>query len=250
MRLLEVVGVSKWFGGLSAVNNCSLSVEKGEVHALIGPNGAGKTTLISLVSGLLFPEKGRILFQGRDVTHLPDWRRASLGIGRTFQIVNLFPSWTVLQNLVLAIMARDGHGFRFWKPVVSERHLFQRAEVLASFLGLEERLEVPVAALPHGERRTVEIAMALATSPRLLLLDEPLAGLSPQESVHVVQAIRKVAKETTVLLVEHDMEAVFQLAHRVTVMAYGTILLTGSPPEVQASKEVQQVYLGEHEPFA
>ncbi|MCS6867756.1 ABC transporter ATP-binding protein [Thermus sp.] len=250
MSLLDVRGITKRFGGLLAVYRLDLDVREGEVHALIGPNGAGKSTLVSLISGLLQPDGGEIWLDGRNITRLPPWKRFHLGLGRTFQIVNIFPGRTVQENLVIALLGRHKQGGDLWRPVASRGHILREAEELASFFGLEERFGEKVDVLSHGERRLVELALALAGRSRLLLLDEPLAGLGAEEAERVKAAVRRIAREASVLLVEHDMDAVFQLAHRISVMVYGSLLATGSPEEVRSNPQVQQAYLGEYEPLA
>ncbi|RDI94956.1 ABC transporter ATP-binding protein [Meiothermus sp. QL-1] len=245
MRLLEVEGLTKRFGGLLAVNGCSLWVEAGEVHALIGPNGAGKTTLINLISGTLRPSQGRIFFEGQEITRTPAHERVHRGLARTFQITNLFRNYTVRTNLELAVQARSGSSFRFFQPVSRERALTEEALEVARRVGLEKRFEEVVGKLSHGEQRALEVAMALASRPKLLLLDEPTAGMGFEESERMVELIASLAREFTILLVEHDMQAVFRLAKRISVLVYGQVIATGTPEEIRANPEVHRAYLGD-----
>jgi branched-chain amino acid transport system ATP-binding protein len=245
MSLLELVGLSRHFGGLLAVNNCSLSVAPGEIHALIGPNGAGKTTLINLITGVLKPSGGRVRFQGEDITHLPAHLRVHRGLARTFQITNLFKNYTVRTNLELAVQARSGSSFRFWQPVAREKHLTEAALAVAEQIGLAQRFEVVVGQLSHGEQRALEVGLALASRPKLLLLDEPMAGMGLEESEKMVELIARLAQQHSILLVEHDMGAVFRLAQRISVLVYGQVIASGSPAEIRANPEVHKAYLGE-----
>jgi branched-chain amino acid transport system ATP-binding protein len=245
MSLLELVGLSRHFGGLLAVNNCSLSVAPGEIHALIGPNGAGKTTLINLITGVLKPSSGQVRFQGEDITHLPAHTRVHRGLARTFQITNLFKNYTVRTNLELAVQACSGSSFRFWQPVAREKHLTEAALAVAEQIGLAQRFEVVVGQLSHGEQRALEVGLALASRPKLLLLDEPMAGMGLEESEKMVELIARLARKHTILLVEHDMGAVFRLAQRISVLVYGQVIASGSPAEIRANPEVHKAYLGE-----
>jgi branched-chain amino acid transport system ATP-binding protein len=245
--LLAVDGLSKRFGGIVASHEIALEVGADELHAVIGPNGAGKTTLIGQVAGELRSDAGTIRFAGQDVTALPVHRRSRLGLARSFQITSLFPEFTALDNVALAVQAHAGHSFRFWRDARREETLRAPARVALARLGLETRAEVPVAALSHGERRQLEIAMALATSPRLLLLDEPTAGMGPEESARMVATLRELKREFAILLIEHDMEAVFALADRITVLVYGRVIASGAPHAIRADPEVRRAYLGEQE---
>ena len=247
MSLLAVTGLVKRFGGLTATDGVDLTVEPGEVHAVIGPNGAGKTTLINQLSGELRPDAGTIRLDGVDVTALPVHRRALLGLGRSFQITSVFPDFTVLVNVVLAVQAHAGHSFSFWRPVLSETALTQRARVAIDQVGLTARTDVPVAALAHGERRQLEMAMTLATAPKVLLLDEPMAGMSLAESERLVTLLRSLKKQYGILLVEHDMDAVFKLADRISVLVYGRVLACGDPESIRNNPDVRTAYLGEHD---
>jgi len=245
--LLEIEELTKRFGGVIASDSISLCVPKGELHAIIGPNGAGKTTLIGQLAGEIAPDAGRIHFEGRDVTALPTDRRSQLGLARSFQITSLFLDFTVLDNVALAVQAHAGHSFRFWRDARSESQLRAPARAALARVGLAGRADVVVSNLSHGEHRQLEIAMALATRPRMLLLDEPMAGMGPDESARMVKTLRELKRELTILLIEHDMEAVFALADRITVLVYGRIIASGTPEAIRANAEVRQAYLGEQE---
>jgi branched-chain amino acid transport system ATP-binding protein len=246
--LLEIDGLSRRFGGVVAADAITLGIVPGEVHAVIGPNGAGKTTLIGLIAGEIAPQAGNICFDGNDITRLPVYRRNRLGLARSFQITSLFSDLTALDNVALAVQAHRGHSFRFWRDARGEDDLRQPALAALTRVGLAERAAVRVAKLSHGEHRQLEIAMALATEPRLLLLDEPMAGMGPDESVRMVQMLRALKGSMTIVLIEHDMEAVFALADRLTVLVYGRIIASGDPAAVRADAAVRQAYLGEKEP--
>jgi branched-chain amino acid transport system ATP-binding protein len=245
--LLDVERLTKHFGGIVASDQFSLAVPPGELHAIIGPNGAGKTTLIAQLAGELAPDAGRIRFAGHDITNLPGWRRSQLGLARSFQITSLFLDFTALDNVAMAVQAHAGHSFHFWRPARAERELREPAQAALARVGLAARADVLVSSLSHGEHRQLEIAMALATRPRMLLLDEPMAGMGPDESGRMVEMLRALKRELTILLIEHDMEAVFALADRITVLVYGRIIASGSPAEIRADPEVRQAYLGEQE---
>jgi branched-chain amino acid transport system ATP-binding protein len=245
--LLEIEGLTKRFGGVIASDAISLGVPKGELHAIIGPNGAGKTTLIGQLAGEIAPDAGHIRFEGHDVTALPTYRRSQLGLARSFQITSLFLDFTALDNVALAVQAHAGHSFHFWRAARSEADLRAPAHAALARVGLANRGDVLVSNLSHGEHRQLEIAMALATSPRMLLLDEPMAGMGPEESARMVRTLRELKRELTILLIEHDMEAVFALADRITVLVYGRIIASGAPEAIRANAEVRQAYLGEQE---
>ncbi|MBI5717224.1 MAG: ABC transporter ATP-binding protein [Burkholderiales bacterium] len=245
MSRLEVRGLVKRFGGLLATDHLDLTLEPGEIHAVIGPNGAGKTTLINQLSGDLLPDEGRIAYDGRDLTREPPHRRALAGIGRSYQITSVFPEFSVLQNVALAVQSHAGHSFRFWRAAMDEAQLVQPARAALEQVGMAEMAARPVAALSHGQRRQLEIAMTLATGAKLLLLDEPMAGMSHVESEGVVALLRRLKGRYTVLLVEHDMDAVFALADRITVLVYGQPIASGTPDEIRASTEVREAYLGD-----
>ena len=245
--LLQIEGLAKRFGGVVASDNITLAVPPGELHAIIGPNGAGKTTLIGQLTGEMIPDAGRIRFGGTDITRLPTYRRSMLGLARSFQITSLFQDFTALDNVALAVQAHAGHSFRFWRNARSESQLREPAGKALARVGLAARADTLVANMSHGEHRQLEIAMALATDPRMLLLDEPMAGMGPEESQRMVAILRELKGELTILLVEHDMEAVFALADRITVLVYGRVIASGAPAEVRANEEVRRAYLGEQE---
>jgi len=245
--MLKVEGLVKRFGGLAATDHLSLEVAEGALHALIGPNGAGKTTLIGQLTGELEPDSGRILFQGRDVTRLAVHKRAHLGLARSFQITSVFPSFTALDNVALAVQAHAGHSFRFWRDAGRDPGLAAPARAVLERVGLGPRADTPADALAHGEKRQLELAMALATNPKLLLLDEPMAGMAPEESARMVELLAELKGGLTILLVEHDMDAVFALADRITVLVRGRDLATGAPAEIRADPNVREAYLGEEE---
>ena len=243
--ILEVRELRRSFGALAATDGVSLELREGETHAIIGPNGAGKTTLISQLAGNLRPDSGHIRFAGEDVTHLSAPARAHKGFARSFQITSIYRDFTALDNVALAVQAHAGHSFRFWKPAREERALREPARAMLEEVGLGARAEVLAANLAHGEQRQLEVAMALATRPRLLLLDEPVAGMGLEESQRMVQFLRNLKGKRSIILVEHDMDAVFTLADRVSVLVYGRIIASGSPQEMRANPEVRRAYLGE-----
>ena len=245
--LLETAGLTKRFGGLVATGEVSLSVAPGEIHAVIGPNGAGKTTLIGQLSGELKPESGEIRFAGADISRLGPARRAALGIARSFQITSIFREFTTLDNVALAIQARAGHSFRFWRAARRDASLRDPALVALGIVGLAGRADLLAGSLAHGEKRALELAMALATGPRLLLLDEPMAGMGPEESASMVRLLAGLKGRFSVILVEHDMDAVFALADRITVMVYGRVIASGGPAAIRADPEVRRAYLGEED---
>jgi branched-chain amino acid transport system ATP-binding protein len=243
--LLETRGLTKRFGGLTATNDVSFSVEPGELLAVIGPNGAGKTTLIAELSGELRPDAGTIRFAGFDISRLGPARRAMLGIARSFQITSIFREFTALDNIALAVQAQAGHSFRFWKPARRDPRLREPALAALAEVGLEGRAGLPAGVLSHGEKRALEIAIALATRPRLLLLDEPMAGMGPAEAAGMVKLLAGLKGRFSSVLVEHDMDAVFALADRISVMVYGRVIATGAPGAIRADPEVRRAYLGE-----
>jgi branched-chain amino acid transport system ATP-binding protein len=245
--LLRIEGLTKRFGGVVASDEISLGVPKGELHAIIGPNGAGKTTLIGQLAGEIVPDAGSIHFDGADITALPTYRRSQLGLARSFQITSLFLDFSVLDNVALAVQAHAGHSFHFWHAARREAKLRDPARAALARVGLAERADIIVSNLSHGEHRQLEIAMALATGPRLLLLDEPMAGMGPDESARMVETLRELKRELTILLIEHDMEAVFALADRITVLVYGRIIASDAPETIRANAEVRDAYLGEQE---
>ena len=243
--LLQVADLSKRFGGVVAADTIALDIPAGECHAVIGPNGAGKTTLIGLLAGEIAPQSGSIRFGGRDIAALAVHSRSQLGLARSFQITSLFADFTALDNVALAVQAHAGHSFRFWRDAGGDAALREPARDGLERVGLASRADARVDKLSHGEQRQLEIAVALATKPRLLLLDEPMAGLGPDESSLMVKTLRELKRELTILLIEHDMEAVFALADRITVLVYGRVIASGSPADIRANPEVRDAYLGE-----
>ena len=243
--LLQLQDLTKQFGALVATDSVHLDVAEGEIHAVIGPNGAGKTTLVGQISGEIRPDRGSISFAGRAITHSPAHARSLLGIARSFQISSVFLDFTVLANVALAVQAHAGHSFRFWKDATRDTALRESARSFLKLVGLEERADDVAATLSHGENRQLELAMALATNPKLLLLDEPTAGMGGDESSQMVDLLQRFKGRFTILLIEHDMDAVFALADRITVLDSGRILASGKPDEIRADPAVRQAYLGD-----
>jgi branched-chain amino acid transport system ATP-binding protein len=245
MSLLQVQGLTRRFGGLVATDGVSLDVAAGSIHALIGPNGAGKSTLINQLSGALAPDAGQVIFDGADVTPLSMHARVARGLARSYQVTNVFRRFSALDSVALAVQARSGSSLRFWRPVAAERTLFDEAAAVLDRVGLAARMHVPAGALSHGELRQLELGLALATRPRLLLLDEPMAGQGPEESARMIELLEGLRGEVTLLLVEHDMDAVFRLADCVSVLVYGRILASGAPAAIRANADVRRAYLGD-----
>jgi ABC-type branched-subunit amino acid transport system ATPase component len=243
--VLRTEGLSKAYGGLRAVDGVNLQVEEGERRVIIGPNGAGKTTLFHLLSGEVRPTQGRIWWHGREITHLPAHRRTALGIGRTYQVTNVFPRLTVLENVLLALWGLRREQYDPFRPALSHRETWAQAQELLETFGLWEKRDWPAASLSYGEQRELEIVLALTGNPRLLLLDEPTAGLSPAETQRVVKLLQALDPAITVLLIEHDMDVAFAIAQRITVMHLGRILAEGTVEEIRRNPEVQAIYLGE-----
>ncbi len=245
--MLKVNSLVKSFGGLLAIDKLSFQVETGQLHAVIGPNGAGKTTLISQISGELKPDSGTIFFDGNDISETPIHLRSELGLARSFQITNIFLEMTTWDNVALAVQAQTGHSFHFWKDARKEPNLREPALEFLKQVGLEERNNILAGQLSHGEQRQLEIAMALATRPKMLLLDEPMAGMGPEESKAMVKILLGLKQKLTILLIEHDMDVVFTLADMITVLVYGRGIATDSPDAIRNNPEVQAAYLGEEE---
>ncbi len=245
--LLELRNLRKNYGALVVTDDVSLSVQPGELHAIIGPNGAGKTTLIHQISGMLPSNSGQILFCGEDITHLSMPRRVERGLARSFQITSILPGFSALENVALAVQARSGSSFRFLGNASQEKDLNNPAMECLSEVGLGSRAHIPAGLLSHGEKRQLELAIGLATAPKLLLLDEPLAGTGHDESQRVVETLRRLKSRLTIMLIEHDMEAVFSLADRVSVLVYGRVIATDTPERIRANPDVRAAYLGEEE---
>jgi branched-chain amino acid transport system ATP-binding protein len=247
---LKVEGLTKRFGGVVTADALAFDIPEGECHAIIGPNGAGKTTLISLLAGEISAQGGTISFDGADITPLRPYRRSLAGIARSFQISSLFPDFSALDNVALAVQAHRGHSFHFWRNARHDERLRGPALKALARVALADRADVRVGRLSHGEHRQLEIAIALATQPRLLLLDEPMAGMGPEESAAMLKLLRELKDTLTIVLVEHDMEAVFALADRVTVMVYGRIIACGEPAAIRNDPDVRRAYLGEQQKVA
>ena len=243
--MLSLKKVGKRFGGVVAVDGVDLDVAQGEVHALIGPNGAGKTTLIGLIAGTMPSDQGEIVFRNDYLTHAKPHARVAAGLARSYQVTSIFRRFSVLDNLALAVQARSGSSFSFWKPVAQESALFDEARAIAAEVDLTARLSAPGNELSHGEQRALEVGLALATRPKLVLLDEPMAGMGPEESQRMIALIKRIRAQVTVLLVEHDMDAVFRLADRISVMVNGRLIATGAPEDIRRNQEVRRAYLGD-----
>jgi branched-chain amino acid transport system ATP-binding protein len=245
--MLKINSLVKSFGGLLATDNLSFEVELGTIHAVIGPNGAGKTTLIRQITGETKPDSGTIIFDGKDLSDIPVHLRSALGLARSFQITNIFLDMSTWDNVALAVQAHAGHSFHFWKDARKDPVLREPALVFLQQVGLVERADIVAGQLSHGEHRQLEIAMALATRPKMLLLDEPMAGMGPEESKAMVKILQGLKRKLTILLIEHDMDVVFTLADQITVMVYGRGIATDSPEAIRKHPEVQAAYLGEEE---
>ncbi len=243
--ILKVENLHKQYGGIHASRDINLTVENNQIHAIIGPNGAGKTTLIAQLSGEVKPDSGRILFEDADITHMPRYKRAHAGLVRSFQITSIILTTSVLENVMLAVQSISGHSFRFWKPVMQETQLREKAMQKLSEVGLAALAERIAGEISHGEQRQLEIAMALALKPKLLLLDEPMAGMSKEESARMIDLLNQLKGEAAILLIEHDMDAVFSLADTTSVLVNGHIIATGSTEQIRANSEVQKAYLGD-----
>ncbi|CAH1694695.1 Branched-chain amino acid ABC transporter,ATP-binding component [Hyphomicrobiales bacterium] len=243
--MLVVDHLAKSFGALRATDDLSLAVSRGELHALIGPNGAGKSTLMKQLSGEIAPDSGRLVFEGRDITHLSAPERARLGMARSYQITSIFPDYTALENVAMAVQARLGHSFRFFRSARGDRALEGPAREVLAMVHLGDLADRPAHSLAHGQQRQLEIAMALAMQPTMLLLDEPMAGMGPEESAFIVELLSGLKGRVTMLLIEHDMEAVFSLADRITVLVYGKAIACGVPDAIRNDPTVREAYLGE-----
>jgi branched-chain amino acid transport system ATP-binding protein len=243
--LLRIENLRKAYGALVVTDNVSLAVSVGELHAIIGPNGAGKTTLIDEISGFASADSGRILFDGGNVTRLPMHERVRRGLARSFQITSILPRFSVFENVALAVQARSGSSFRVFRVAAQETALNEPAMEFLALVGLSRRAAVAAGLLSHGEKRQLELAIALATKPKLLLLDEPLAGTGHDESQRIIETLRRLKGRYTIVLIEHDMQAVFSLADRVSVLVYGRIIATDTPGRVRANAQVRAAYLGE-----
>jgi branched-chain amino acid transport system ATP-binding protein len=243
--VLSLRNVSKRFGGVVAVDGVTLDVAAREVHALIGPNGAGKTTLIGQISGAVPCDQGQITFEQIDITKAGPHERVRAGLARSYQITSIFRRFSVLDNLALAVQARSGTSFSFWKPVAKEAALFEEARAIAAEVGLSEKIDFQSSSLAHGEQRALEVGLALATRPKLVLLDEPMAGMGPEDSQRMIALVGRIRAQVGVLLVEHDMDAVFRLADRISVMVNGRLIATDAPEKIRANEEVRRAYLGD-----
>ncbi len=244
LTILNVSNLSKTFGGVVATDHLNLEIKHGELHAVIGPNGAGKTTLIAQLSGETLPDSGEIIFREENITALPPFKRSRLGIARSFQITSLMLEIDVIDNITLATLAQDDHSYKFWKPARDDINLQKSALNALKEIGLEKRAFEKVGNLSHGEHRQLEIAMALATQPHLLLLDEPMAGMGTEEGRKILKILQKLKRRKTILLIEHDMDVVFALADRITVLVYGRVIASGSPQSIKEDEKVREAYLG------
>jgi branched-chain amino acid transport system ATP-binding protein len=245
MTLLSVHQLVKRYGGLTATDHVDFDVQAGETHAIIGPNGAGKSTLITQLAGEVAPDAGTIVFKGEDITRERVEQRALRGLARSYQITSVFPQFTALQNVMLAVQAHQGHSFRFWAAATSQPTLKEPAQVALERVGLEQRQHIAVSDMAHGEQRQLELAMVLAGQPQLLLLDEPMAGMSQTESAQMTDLLLSLKGDYGIILVEHDMNAIFQLADRITVLVYGRSIACGTPAQIRANPEVKSAYLGD-----
>jgi branched-chain amino acid transport system ATP-binding protein len=250
MNALSVQRLVKLFGGIRATDDLYLDVRQGEIHAIIGPNGAGKTTLINQLSGELTPNSGSIRFGDIDVTHEPIHRRVRLGIARSYQITSVFMDFTALQNVMLAVQGQQGKTFSFWRPFAADTHLVARARALLDSVGLENFYDTPASAMAHGAKRQLELAMTLALNPKVMLLDEPMAGMSHHETEGMIALLAKIKGTCSIVLIEHDMDAVFALADRITVVVYGRSIATGTPEAIRNNAEVRNAYLGDQAELA
>jgi branched-chain amino acid transport system ATP-binding protein len=245
--ILQVKNLNKAFGGVVATDHLDFDVRQGEIHAVIGPNGAGKTTFVAQIAGMLTPDSGEIIFDGQEISGLSAPERSHAGLARSFQITSVFPNFTAIENVALSIQAHDGHSFRFWTTAFRDAKLIQPARNILEQVGLADRALSLAGNLAHGEQRQLEIAMALATKPKLLLLDEPTAGMGGEESEIMRQFLLGLKGEYSIILIEHDMDTVFNLSDRITVLVYGRSIATGAPDEIRSNAQVKAAYLGEDE---
>ena len=243
--LLRVAGLTKSFGAILACDGVDLDLRRGEIHAVIGPNGAGKTTLVGQIAGELAPDAGTVRLAGQDITGLPVHARAQRGLGRTFQIASILPAFPAIENVALAVQAKAGHSFRFWRRVGRDADLRGAAEACLETVGLAGRGEIPARDLAHGEQKQLELAMALAGAPSALLLDEPMAGTAREDSGRLIDLLSALRQDRAILLIEHDMDAVFALADRISVLVHGRVLASGPPGAIRGNAEVRRAYLGE-----
>ncbi|MDB5550375.1 MAG: branched-chain amino acid transporter,ATP-binding component [Rhizobium sp.] len=250
MNALSVQGLVKSFGGIRATDNLDLDIRPGEIHAIIGPNGAGKTTLINQLSGELLPSSGSIHFGDVDVTREPMHRRVRLGIARSYQITSIFLGFTALQNVMLAVQGERGETFSFWRPVAADERLVASARALLERVGLSGFEHILASAMAHGAKRQLELAMTLALNPKVMLLDEPMAGMSHHETEGMIALLARIKRSCSIVLIEHDMDAVFALADRITVVVYGRPIATGTPEEIRNNADVRDAYLGDQEELA
>ena len=244
---IHISGLTKSYGDVSALRGVNITIDQGEFFGLLGPNGAGKTTLIGQLTGEIVSDSGSVIFDGKDISGVPVHLRSALGLARSFQITNIFMDMTVLDNVALAVQAHAGHSFHFWKDAHKDSSLRIPAFEFLQQVGLEKRAERVANELSHGEHRQMEIALALATRPKLLLLDEPMAGMGSEESIKMIAILKGLKGKLTILLIEHDMDVVFALADRITVMVYGRGITTDTPEEIRKNPEVREAYLGEEE---
>lgn len=243
--LLQIIDLRKSFGALLASDNVNLNVASGEIHAVIGPNGAGKTTLVAQICGQLRPDAGNVQFDGQDITALPQEKRPALGLVRSFQITSIFPDFTALENVMMAVQLHAGHSFHFFADAGQDEALTGPALDYLRVVGLEESAHGQAYAMSHGQQRRLELAMALALKPKMLVLDEPMAGMGTEETNHVIALLSQLKESVTMVLVEHDMDAVFALADRISVLVYGRIIATGTPDEIRNNAQVREAYLGD-----
>ncbi len=246
-EILRTINLKKYFGSVKATDGVNLSIKRGQTTSIIGPNGAGKTTLINLLTGNIYPDSGKVFFMTQDITREPIHKRVKMGIGRSFQIQNIFPNLTVYQNIQIPLFALFNKSFDFFKNTKSYPEVKEKADSLLSSVGLLEKKDVPAGKLSHGDQRLLEIALSLAPEPRLLFLDEPTAGMNPLERITVLENLKNLAKgkDITIVIVEHDMDVVFMLSERIVVLHRGQILADGSPDEIKANRDVRDIYLGE-----